>query len=81
MEGSPEEPGPSYQYSASFLGRSLPRADFKNYFMVPCDLSTSELAEDRIQRAVQMNSPYKEHVLQRFCVVPNAMWGLPLDFE
>lgn len=72
---------PRYQYFGWVppLGKQLV-ADFKDSFMVPCDFLYAELDAHSAQRAVQMDSPYKEHLLQRFAWYLMRV-GLPIDFH
>ncbi|MBN2496532.1 MAG: hypothetical protein JXR96_18205 [Deltaproteobacteria bacterium] len=72
---------PRYQYLGAIPG--LPTkmvVDFKDFFMVPCELIYREIENGSVTRAVEMNSPYKEHVLQRFAWYLMRV-GLPKDFD
>ena len=71
---------PRYQYLGNIPGLGEPLvADFKDYFMVPCSFLYDELWAQRVLRLVEMESPYKEHLLQRFAWYLMRV-GLPTDF-
>lgn len=55
-------------------------ADFKDFFMVPCDFLYRELQSQAIRRIAEMDTPYREHTMQRFCWYMMRV-GLPTDFE
>ena len=55
-------------------------ADFKDFFLVPCELLYNEMQERKIARLAQMETPYKEHTLQRFAWYLMRI-GLPLPFH
>jgi hypothetical protein len=55
-------------------------ADFKDFFMVPCDFLYEEIRSERAKRATEMVSPYREHLLQRFAWYLMRV-GLPRDFH
>jgi hypothetical protein len=72
---------PRYQYLGTpTVGTEPWVVDFKSYFMVPCDFLYGELKQGAVKRAVEMKSPYKEHLLQRFAWYLMRV-GLPVDFD
>ena len=71
---------PRYQYLGFVpAARQVLVADFKDYFLVPCDFLYEEMDQGRVARLSEMKSPYKEHVLQRFAWYLMRV-GLPVDF-
>ena len=72
---------PRYEYVGLVpgVGKCLV-VDFKDFFMVPCEFLYSELAVGSVKRLAEMESPYKEHLLQRFAWYLMRV-GLPVDFH
>jgi hypothetical protein len=54
-------------------------ADFKDYFMVPCDYLYGLLDEGTSARVAELGSPWRDHLLQRFAGYLMRI-GLPTDF-
>lgn len=72
---------PRYEFIGAVPGEGLSLVvDFKDYFMVPCRLLYAQLAAGSVKRVKEMDSPYREHVLQRFAWYLMRV-GLPVDFH
>jgi hypothetical protein len=72
---------PRYQYLGSVPSTNCKLvADFKDFMMVPCTFLYDELHAGNVQRVAEMNTPYKEHLLQRFAGYLMRV-GLPIDFH
>ncbi len=72
---------PRYQYLGHVeVANSCFVADFKDYFMVPSDFLYGQLDSDDVGRVAEMDSPWKEHLLQRFAWYLMRV-GLPLNFD
>ena len=72
---------PRFQYLGfvPMVGKRLV-ADFKDYFMVPAPFLYAELDARRVKCVAHMDTPYKEHLLQRFAWYLMRV-GLPIDFH
>lgn len=72
---------PRYQFLGFVPGAGkILVVDFKDYFMAPCGFLYNEVNSKNVSRVAQMDSPYKEHLLQRFAWYLMRV-GLPVDFE
>ncbi|MFH0899103.1 MAG: hypothetical protein V2A73_00595 [Pseudomonadota bacterium] len=72
---------PRYEYLGFVpnVGKKLV-ADFKDFFMTSCDFLYSEVDGNTVIRLAEMETPYREHVQQRFAWYLMRV-GLPVDFH
>ena len=72
---------PRYQYLGYVPGPNcILVADFKDYFFVPVKYLYEQINQGKILRMASMNSPWRDHLLQRFGFYMTRI-GLPKDFN
>lgn len=72
---------PRYQYLGYVPGPNcILVADFKDYFFVPVTYLYEQINQGQIVRMVSMDSPWRDHLLQRFGFYMIRI-GLPKDFN